>query len=73
MDATPAEKESLKTSEKARELLLAYDEKLKSIEGRLLVRPSGTENLIRITMWGKNEEEITTLANELKTKLGEAL
>ena len=38
-----------------------------------IVRPSGTEPLIRITMWGKDENTINSLANELKTKLGDVL
>jgi len=73
MSATPEQKQALKISSTAKQLLLDYDEKLKSVEGRLLVRPSGTENLIRITMWGNDKSTITTLANELKTKLGEIL
>ena len=73
LDATPEQKQALKERSSAKDLLLEYNQKLQPIAGRLLVRPSGTENLIRITMWGNNEEEITTLANELKTKLGEIL
>lgn len=73
LEATPEQNNNLKSSETAKKLLLEYDEKLKSVDGRLLVRPSGTEPLIRITMWGNDETEITTLANELKTKLGETL
>lgn len=73
LPATPEQKANLKSSETAKKLLLEYDKKLKSVDGRLLVRPSGTEPLIRITMWGNDETEITTLANELKTKLGETL
>lgn len=63
--ATPEQKENLKTSEKTKKLLLEYNEKLKSVDGRLLVRPSGTEPLIRITMWGNDKTKITNLANEL--------
>lgn len=73
MSATKEQKENLKSSEKVRKLLLEYDEKLKTSDGRLLVRPSGTELLIRITMWGNDKEQITKLANELKNKLGEML
>lgn len=73
LPATKGQKENLKTSEDAKKLLLEYDEKLKPVSGRLLVRPSGTENLIRITMWGNDEAEIEKLANKLKNKLGEIL
>ena len=73
LPATKEQKENLKTSEDAKKFLLEYDEKLKPVSGRLLVRPSGTENLIRITMWGNDEAEIEKLANELKNKLGEIL
>ena len=73
LSATPEQKEQLKTSEKAQKLLLEYNEKLESVSGRLLVRPSGTEPLIRITMWGNDKETIANLANELKNKLGETL
>ena len=66
-------KEKLKTSKEAKDLLLEYSDKLTAVKGRLLVRPSGTENLIRITMWGDDEQEITSLAKELTTKLGEIL
>ena len=73
LDATPAQKSNLSTSNAVKDILAQFEEKVKSASGRLLVRPSGTENLIRITMWGDNEKEITALANELKTKLGEIL
>ncbi len=73
MDATPEQKQALKEKNEAKNLLLEFNKKLESVEGRLLVRPSGTENLIRITMWGNDSDKIATLANELKTKLGEVL
>jgi phosphoglucosamine mutase len=73
LEATPEQKEALKTKEEIKNLLLEFSKKLESESGRLLVRPSGTEPLIRITMWGNNEEAITQLADELKTKLKEQL
>ena len=73
LEATPEQKANLKSSEKAKKLLLDYDEKLKSVDGRLLVLPSGTEPLIRITIWGNDKDAITTFANELKDKLGAIL
>ena len=73
LPATKEQKQSLKTSDSAKKLLLNYAEKLKPLNGRLLVRPSGTEPLIRITLWGDDEPKIATLGNELKTKLGEIL
>lgn len=73
MDATPAQKSSLATSDAAKDILAQFDEKVKGVAGRLLVRPSGTENIIRITMWGDDAERIASLAEELKNKLGEIL
>jgi phosphoglucosamine mutase len=72
LDATPEQKQRLENPE-IKSLITEYEEKLKPVSGRLLVRPSGTENLIRITMWSDNEKKITALAEELKTKLGEIL
>ena len=68
-DATPEQKEALKEKDAVKQLLLDYSKKLESEHGRLLVRPSGTEPLIRITMWGDNYQTIETLANELKDHL----
>ena len=73
LPATPAQKQNLKTSEAIKQLLLDYDQKLKAEHGRLLVRPSGTEPLIRITMWGNDETTIITFADELKNKLNNLL
>ena len=73
MEASPEQKQALKDKDEAKQLLLEYNQKLTPVSGRLLVRPSGTENLIRITMWGNDEAAINDLANELKTKLGEIL
>lgn len=73
VEATDEMKAALKTSEAAKQLLLDYNEKISAVDGRMLVRPSGTEKLIRVTMWGRDEAEITALANELSAKLGEVL
>lgn len=73
LSATPAQKSSLATSSAVKDIISQYEEKVKSVDGRLLVRPSGTEDLIRITMWGNNEHDIQKFAEELKTKLGEIL
>lgn len=73
VEASAEQKEALKSSEVARKVLLEYDEKLKAVSGRLLVRPSGTEALIRITMWGDNLETISRLSEELAGKLKEIL
>ena len=73
LPATPAQKSNLATSSAVKNIISQYEEKVKSVDGRLLVRPSGTEDLIRITMWGDNENDINKLAEELKTKLGEIL
>lgn len=72
LDASPEQKQRLENPE-IKSLIVKYEEKLKPVSGRLLVRPSGTENLVRVTMWGDNEKEITSLANELKNELGEIL
>ena len=72
-NATSAQKSKLTTSNAVKDILAQFEQKVKSTDGRLLVRPSGTEELIRITIWGNDKEKITTLANELKAKLGEIL
>lgn len=72
-DATKEQKESLKTNNEVKNLLLDFAKKLEPENGRLLVRPSGTEPLIRITMWGDDGKTIETLANELKNQLKELL
>ena len=69
ISATPEQKSALKTSDQTKQLLLEYSKKLEPLNGRLLVRPSGTEPLIRITMWGNDASAIDTLVNELKDQL----
>lgn len=73
LSATPAQKSNLATSSAVKNIIAQYEEKVKSVDGRLLVRPSGTEPLIRITMWGNDESVINSLANDLKNKLESTL
>ena len=72
-NATPAQKSKLEASDAVKNILAHFTEKVKPLDGRILDRPSGTEPLIRITVWGNDEDKITHLAEELKTKLGEIL
>ena len=69
VEAGSEQKQLLKMAPEVKELLLEYDKKLKAVAGRLLVRPSGTENLIRITMWGEEQGAIDKLSQELKQEL----
>lgn len=70
--ATPEEKAAL-SGEAAQKVLAKYAELLAENNGRLLVRPSGTENLIRITIWGKESQYIQGVVAELSRELQEVL
>ncbi|MBQ6794876.1 MAG: phosphoglucosamine mutase [Clostridia bacterium] len=52
--------------------IAALEEKF-SGEGRVLIRPSGTEPLVRVMIEGKNQEEITRDAEELAKLIEERL
>lgn len=73
LPATPEQKQNLKEKDVAKQLLLEYSKKLEEVSGRLLVRPSGTEPLIRITMWGNDENILKTLSSDLRDKLAEII
>ena len=68
-----AEKEKFKTEETVESLIEEFSKRLESLNGRVLVRPSGTEELIRITVWGEDQGEIEKIAEELGEKLIEEL
>ncbi len=71
--ASREKKESFKASDQVQAILDEYTKKLSGVHGRVLVRPSGTEDLLRITMWGDSQETINTLAGELAKKIIEVL
>lgn len=73
LDVTSEQKAAFETSADATSIISHFSEKVKEEHGRLLVRPSGTENLIRITVWGESETVIRNLAANLKEELKEAL
>ena len=66
-------KEKFKNSDESKKVLLEFEEKLHAVSGRLLARPSGTENLIRLMMWGNDEAVISSLIKELEARLKEVL
>ncbi|MBR3320115.1 phosphoglucosamine mutase [Candidatus Saccharibacteria bacterium] len=67
------EKELFKTEPAFKHIIEEYGQKLKELDGRVLVRPSGTENLIRVTVWGGNQDRIDEAAKELANKITEEL
>ena len=73
MPANEAEKALLSSDDKIKELISKYDKILAKMGGRMLVRPSGTENLVRVTMWGRDEKQITDLAEKLIDELKEVM
>ena len=70
--AEPEEKAKLDSVE-VQKVVAEYEKELEKVHGRVLVRPSGTENLIRITTWGDDREQIEKIASELADKLKEVL
>ena len=54
------------------EILSAIEKIEKSLEGegRVLIRPSGTESLVRVMIEGKDESEIADMAKELAELIG---
>ena len=73
LSVSAEEKAKFKESGVGKEVVSRYEERLNEINGRVLVRPSGTENIIRVTMWGDKQEIIDALASELANELKEVL
>ena len=68
LDVTKEQKDGFDSNSDVQTLIHEYEEKLKD-NGRIVVRKSGTENLIRIMIEGEKQEEIDALALELKEKI----
>lgn len=64
VEATKEQKELYKTNEKIKDEINNIENTLKE-DGRVLVRPSGTENLIRIMIEGKDKDTINKYCKEL--------
>ena len=67
LEVTREQKETFMDNPLIKEEIKKYEEKLKN-NGRILVRKSGTENLIRIMIEG-NEDEIKDMANNLSSAI----
>lgn len=65
VEVTKAIKENYKNDTNLNNLITSIEEELKD-NGRVLIRPSGTENKIRIMLEGTNIEDITKKANIIK-------
>ena len=64
VEATKEQKELYKTNEKIKDEINNIENTLKE-DGRVLVRPSGTENLIRVMIEGKDKDTINKYCKEL--------
>ena len=68
----PSKKEVLNTDNEIKEYISKLEEEFKG-NGRIVVRPSGTEPLVRIMIEGENIDVITKKAKDLATMLKQKL
>ena len=64
IDVNDVGKEKFKDDQTVLEIIAKVEKELGN-DGRVLIRPSGTENLIRVMIEGLDEEDITKKANEV--------
>ena len=66
VEVSKDQKEEYKKNSKIEEEIKKV-EKMLGNNGRILVRPSGTENIIRVMIEGQNENEITKICKDVAT------
>ncbi len=72
VEVTKEGKKAFETREDIKEVIKSYEERLGN-RGRVNVRPSGTENLIRVMFEGESKEEIESLCIELASYIEKEL
>ena len=68
LEVTKDQKDIFDDNQNIQSLIKEYEEKLGDM-GRIVVRKSGTENLIRIMIEGEKQDEINNLASSLKSEI----
>ena len=72
VEVSKDQKEEYKNNSKIEEKIKKV-EKMLGNNGRILVRPSGTENIIRVMIEGQNENEITKICKDVATFIKKGL
>lgn len=65
-------KDELDEAKEVWQMVRSYEQELKG-KGRILVRPSGTENLIRVMVESKSKDEASSIAQDIATAVQNSL